>query len=260
MGSLVVLALISAAVAQDRCVEEAGRKVCLEGPSAPDLPLVIYLHGYGGEGADDALGLHGLAEHERFLYVAPDALKNQDGYREWRHDDGRFLLELIPRLVAAGHADPSRVYLAGFSAGGFAALELACARPAGFAAVVSVSGSRLEPAEKCAPGAVSTLQVHGEDDTIVSPAGGVGRRTGRRYLSAMAVATQAAEAAGCKSPLAPAQWMAAMRVERASDCRGGAKVELWMVPGMGHRSTVEPKMIWEFLQARRDVTGQHSTR
>jgi hypothetical protein len=70
----------------------------------------------------------------------------------------------------------------------------------------------------------------------------------------------AAEAAGCKSPLVPAKSVGGVRVERASECSSGAKIELWMVPGMGHASTVPPKAIWEFLQARRETTGQRSTR
>jgi hypothetical protein len=51
-----------------------------------------------------------------------------------------------------------------------------------------------------------------------------------------------------------------VRVERASECRDGAKVELWMVPGMGHRSMVPPKALWEFLQPHGDHAGQRNTR
>jgi polyhydroxybutyrate depolymerase len=249
IGLLVTASLAMAA--QERCVEASGRKVCLEGLTAPGLPLVIYLHGYGGVGSNDALGLRALALSEGFLYAGPDARANRDGTRAWGHGDGRWLLELIPRLVAVGRADPTRVYLAGFSAGGFFALELACAYPAGIAGVVSVSGSRLAPAAKCVPGTVSTLQVHGEKDETVLAEGGIGRFSGRRYLPARTAATLAAEAAGCKSPLAPVHSAASgVRVERASECRGGATVELWMVPGMGHRSMVPPKALWEFLHVQ----------
>src|SRR5215470_1195627 len=96
------------AYAGDRCVAVRDRRVCFVGPFGRSAPLVVYLHGYGGIGSDDTLGLERLAAE-----------------------------------------------------------------------------------------AVSTLQIHGERDENLSPQGGVGRRTGARYLSARTSAAIAAQAAGC---------------------------------------------------------------
>ena len=243
----MALALIAAA-GPERCAQVSDRKVCLEGPAERGLPLVIYLHGYGGKGDDDALGLRALAQSQRFLYAAPDAPMNQHDQRDWKTPEVVFLHDLIPKLVAAGSADAKRVYVAGFSLGGFRALDLACLRPEGIAAVVSVSGTRLEPAAKCVPGSVSTLHVHGEEDSTIVPAGGISHRTGLPYLSARAAAGLAAEGAGCKTGLSPAFGPPGIHVERASGCRDGAVVELWRVPRMGHSSRVPPRALWDFLK------------
>jgi polyhydroxybutyrate depolymerase len=237
---LIALALLLANVPGDRCVQVQNRKVCLQGPTAPGLPLLISLHGYGGAGSDDTLQ---LAEREKFLYAAPDALPNLDRQNEWLAADVEFLKELIERLVTAEHADKSRVYLAGFSLGGFLALDFACRHPEQVAAVASASGTRFASPAACVKGSVSTLHVHGEKDTTVNPAGGVGRRTGMAYLSARAAAGIAAAAADCKTALTPI----AEHVERASGCQNGAVIELRMLPGGGHLPPPMPEAIWRFL-------------
>jgi len=68
LAPLAVLGLGSHALAAgDRCVVVEGRSICVSGPPTRNLPLVIYLHGYGGSGNDDALGLGRLAAHGTFL-------------------------------------------------------------------------------------------------------------------------------------------------------------------------------------------------
>jgi poly(3-hydroxybutyrate) depolymerase len=185
---LIALALLLATTPFDRCVQVQSRKVCVQGPSARGLPLLIYLHGFGGAGSDDSLQLQQYMGKARVLYAAPDALPNRDGQNEWRTADLEFLKELIERLIVSEHADESRAYLAGFSLGGFLALDFACLHPDHVAALVSVSGTRSAPAAACVQGSVSTLHEHGEKDTTVNPAGGIGKRTGMAYLSARSAA------------------------------------------------------------------------
>jgi polyhydroxybutyrate depolymerase len=237
--------------AADRCVAIDGRTVCVGGGTARKAPLVVYLHGYGGSGSDDALGLGGISAREGFLYAAPDALPDAAGRREWRAADREFVIRLIDRVVSANRSDPARVYVVGFSLGGFAALDLACAHPESVAAAVSVSGTRFQPTAPCAQGSVSTLHVHGEEDRTVAPGGGLGRRTGLSYVSAREAAALASTAAGCRHPLAPAGLLDfGGRIERATDCRGGARVELWMISGVGHVPSLGTRFtraIWAFL-------------
>jgi poly(3-hydroxybutyrate) depolymerase len=244
---LIALALLLATPPSDRCVQVQSRKVCVQGPSAPGLPLLIYLHGFGGAGSDDSLRLQQYMGKARVLYAAPDALPNRDGQSEWRTADLAFLKELIERLIVSEHADESRVYLAGFSLGGFLALDFACRHPEHVTAVASVSGTRFAPATACVQGSVSTLQFHGENDTTVNPAGGVGKRTGMAYLSARAAAGIAAAAADCRTALTPL----GQGVERASGCRDGAVVELSMLPRFGHLLPPMYEPIWRFLSVAR---------
>jgi polyhydroxybutyrate depolymerase len=171
-----------------------------------------------------------------------------------RSQDLAFLATLIERIVAANHSDPTRVYLVGFSLGGFLALDFACARPGRIAAAVSVSGTRLQPMAACVQGSVSTLHVHGEQDSSVAPGGGVGRRTGVQYMSARGAAALAAAAAGCRRALTPAGMLSfGGQIERAADCRKGAKVELWMLAGVGHLPALDTHLARAILSFLKEV-------
>ena len=63
-----------------------------------------------------------------FLYAMPDAQPDQSDHREWQESDLEFLGAFVRGLVRDGSADPRRIYLAGFSLGGFLALEYTCAQ------------------------------------------------------------------------------------------------------------------------------------
>jgi polyhydroxybutyrate depolymerase len=82
-----------------------------------------------------------------------------------RHvDDIGFAGAIVDELVGAGYADASRVYAAGFSAGGMMALRLACTRARTYAAVADVAGAM--PDTACVPArAVPVLLIQGEDDS-----------------------------------------------------------------------------------------------
>lgn len=230
-----VLLAATAAPAAERCVEVQGHKVCGEPAGAPHRPLLVFLHGYGRSGKDDELGLCRAAAARGWGCVAPDARPNQAGHTEWQAADAEFVTAAIRDFAAAFRSDPRQIELAGFSLGGFLALDLACAHPDLIAAVASVSGTRFAPVPQCHSGSVSTLHVHGENDTVVAPAGGVGKRTAKRYLSDLEAAEISAEAAGCTGKLAAAGTNAfGAQVRRASKCRGDAAVEVWMLPGVAH--------------------------
>lgn len=249
---MLLAALILAATATpERCFTVDHRRVCAVGPRRSGLPLVFFLHGYGGRGTDDDFALESLARRGDFLYAYADGAGPRG---EWTEADVPFLTRAIARLVAKLGADRRRVSLVGFSAGGFMALEYACAEPRRLAAAVSLAGTRFEPPRACRPGAVSILQIHGEVDDVVLPAGGVGRRTGRTYLSAAASAQIAATAAGCGALEPSRDPRLELRVQRASGCKDGARVEMWMLPSVGHAAPPTPSFpnqIWDFLSRAR---------
>lgn len=153
--------------------------------------LVVFLHGYGADGAD-LLGLADPLEPHLpdTLFLAPDAPEPCAGNpfgRQWfpipwldgssEAEAAAGLLRaaadlnafLDDRLAAAG-LGPDRLALVGFSQGTMMALEVAPRRPAPVAGVVAFSGRLLRP-EALVAEAVSkppVLLVHGDADPVVS--------------------------------------------------------------------------------------------
>ena len=77
--------------------------------------------------------------------------------------------------VAAEHAvDRRRVYVVGFSNGGFMSYRLACDHADRIAAIVSISGATYADPDRCAPSEpVAVLEVHGTDDRTIPYDGGM---------------------------------------------------------------------------------------
>lgn len=83
---------------------------------------------------------------------------------EKKVDDIGFSGAIVHSLVDAGFADATRVYAAGFSAGGMLALRLACTSSRTYAAVADVAGAM--PDTACVPARpVPVLLIQGEDDS-----------------------------------------------------------------------------------------------
>jgi phospholipase/carboxylesterase len=165
----------------------------LTGPSRPAASgtadsLVVFLHGYGADGAD----LIGLAEplaphlpNTRFL--APDApercVNNPLGYQwfpiPWLDGtpEAAARAQAVAAFVAldgwldavAAETPPERTMLVGFSQGTMMALHVGLRRRAPFAGIVGFSGRLLEPESLAAEIASRppVLLVHGDQDPMV---------------------------------------------------------------------------------------------
>ncbi|MBR9765575.1 MAG: alpha/beta fold hydrolase, partial [Rhodobacteraceae bacterium] len=170
-------------------VLNAERREALSGETRS---AVVFLHGYGANGAD-LLGLADpLAEHmPDTLFIAPDAPESVPGAPfgfQWfpiPWIDGSSEEEAERGLVAAS-ADldafldafmvdedllPEQVCLFGFSQGTMMALQVAPRREDPVAGVVGFSGRLLQP-ELLPDEVVSkmpVLLVHGDEDDVVSP-------------------------------------------------------------------------------------------
>ena len=149
------------------------------------LPLVIMAHGYGVTGAlqEILFRLQPQAEERGFLYVYPDASLNRIGDSSWNAtdaccndsdvDDTAYLNHIIDEVSATYNVDPTRIFLAGHSNGGFMSYRMACDHADRIAAIVSLAGATFLDAEKCAPSEpVSILQIHGTDDGTIGYDGG----------------------------------------------------------------------------------------
>lgn len=185
------------------------------------LPLVLVLHGHGGNGAgmEHLTGLGAKADAERFIAVFPDALGQVDGRPAWnsgsradpglKYDDVAFLRELLDKLEHDLLVDPKRVYACGFSNGGFMTYRLAAELSGRLAAIGVASGSigarppgepeRIIP-EPSHP--VSVIHFHGKKDPVVSYAG-TGGHDGSLPTYAISVAESIGfwvQHDGCSSP------------------------------------------------------------
>ncbi|MGB7202966.1 MAG: prolyl oligopeptidase family serine peptidase [Pyrinomonadaceae bacterium] len=104
---------------------------------------MLYLHGADDRGDDNQLQLRGLAEHIKthpqdfqFVIVFPQCPVNRfwDKQIIWQAEDA------LQRAITEFDGDESRLYLAGFSLGGFGVWTRAVTHPMEFAAIVPMSG------------------------------------------------------------------------------------------------------------------------
>ena len=167
----------------------------VEGP----MPLFVMLHGCTQSPEDFAIGtgMNALAEEFGFLVALPAQPQGANAQKCWNwfrpedqgHDRGEpaLLAGIVGDILRAHPADPSRVYIAGLSAGGAASAIMGAAYPKMFAAVgvhsgLPVGAARDVPSAFAAMRggstakphgtAVPTIVFHGLADATVHPANG----------------------------------------------------------------------------------------
>jgi S-formylglutathione hydrolase FrmB len=133
------------------------REVWVYRPAAPDradLPVVYFLHGYpGGDRNAESIGLPALLDqtfgrHRRpFVVAVPDGGSAIHPDTEWADSvDGtvrleRFVTDTVVRAVEGPHPRSRRHRaIAGFSMGGYGAMNIALRHPGLYGQVVSISG------------------------------------------------------------------------------------------------------------------------
>jgi poly(hydroxyalkanoate) depolymerase family esterase len=207
------------------------------------------LHGCTQDPDDFAAGtaMNDLAREQGFLVLYPAQVQHANASRCWnwfkhnhqRRDRGEpALLAGMTRSVMARHAvDPSRVYVAGLSAGGAMAAILGDAYPDLYAAVGVHSGlnpgaatdvkSAFEAMKRGAPGSAApdrppTIVFHGDRDTTVNPANG-------EHVVAQHASRATAEGERARSGNGRDYTR-----RRYRDAQGRVVAEHWVVHGSGH--------------------------
>jgi polyhydroxybutyrate depolymerase len=181
------------AQAMQLAVDGRTRTFLLARPGAQGpRPTVIVLHGLNGTGAQMATrtGLDQSAPRAGFVAVFPDGLRNRfnsfppgkepavfiENSREVGGvpDDVGFLKAIVADLVRRGISDPKRIYLVGFSNGGFLALRMICADASLMAAAALLDTGMLDlVGADCRPAKpVPVLMVSGTSDRTIPYAGG----------------------------------------------------------------------------------------
>jgi predicted peptidase len=138
-------------------------------------PLILFLHGSGERGNDlRKVAIHGpskyVAEHPDFpfIVVSPQCAQGE-------HWSTGTLLALLNEVTRQYKVDEQRIYLTGFSMGGYGTWDLGLEYPEKFAAIAPICGGgemiTLILASREKPQALKSLAVwafHGDKDPVVS--------------------------------------------------------------------------------------------
>lgn len=139
-------------------------------PAGTALPVIMALHG-GSDTAENANRYMGLGNDRAALYVYPQApYWPEAGGVGWNVDpagvDFPYFDTLIADLGKKFCVDPTRIFAAGKSNGGFMVNALACFRPGMLRGIASVGGGGPQTS-RCTAG-VAAMIVHGQADHTVS--------------------------------------------------------------------------------------------
>jgi S-formylglutathione hydrolase FrmB len=150
------------------------------GSSGQQRPLLVFLHGKGGDqnsGLNDAM----FAALARLGARAPDIVFPYGGADSYWHDraDGAWgsyvVREVIPEAITRLHADPDRIAIGGISMGGFGALDIARQHRGRFCAVGGHSAALWLSGGESAAGAFDNAEDFARHDVIAAA------RTGDPY-------------------------------------------------------------------------------
>lgn len=213
-------------------------------PEGPALGVVVFLHGYGGDGARVVInaGLMRAFTEAGLAVIAPTALPRREGTpNSWnataspvRRDDIAF--------IRAAAADAARRFglpgppllAAGFSGGGMMVWRIACDAPEAFSAYAPVAGLLWRPLPAECAGPVRMLHVHGWSDPVVPIEGrtvGGGLLTQGDLFAGLATMRRASD---CAADAPDAYEIRdAYLIRRWTRCAPGAGLALAVHPG-GH--------------------------
>jgi S-formylglutathione hydrolase FrmB len=147
-----------------------------EGAAGAERPLLVFLHGKGGN-QDSSLGDALFAALARLGSRAPDVVFPYGGADSYWHNraDGAWssyvMREVIPQAINRLHANPNRIAIGGISMGGFGALNLARLHPGRFCAVGGHSAALWESGGESAAGAFDNAQDFDRNDVIAAARG-----------------------------------------------------------------------------------------
>ena len=183
LGKALLLATMAVTASLEADVTIGGaRPTTLHVPASYDpqvpAPLVLLLHGCPSDAAgpfgENVLRFGPVAEERGVLFAAPDG-SGSPGRRSWGACSGSFaqssayLRSLIEEAQGLFAIDPARIYVAGFSDGGFMSFRMATDHPDLVAAIATLSGGFpqsqvLEGEDRIPTVPVPFLQVSGTAD------------------------------------------------------------------------------------------------
>lgn len=224
-------------------------------------PLVIVLHGSGGNGLgmEIGTGFSKLADQSGFVVAYPDGLlESSDGQTDWAYffndftDDVGFFRQLINALQASLRPDPKRIYVTGLSSGALMSHRLGVQLSDLVAAIGVVEGTLFlkgnPPLVPPAVAPVSVLILHGDQDNTVLYCGtpfDASQEQSFNYWTG--TSADKCSSLDTTAPLCDSRGNISALVEKdATNCSGNAEVKFYKLIGGIHTWYTVPM----------DVSGQ----
>lgn len=213
-------------------------------------PLLIAMHGFGGNGAGMRYVIGrdgGLEDHYVVLY--PDGAGSADNQRGWNSghpqccgtaldrnvDDVAFIRALVASVAQKTCVDLNRIYATGFSNGGDMAQRLACDASDVVAAVTSVAG-RFDYHARACPGErpVPVVLYRGQTDRVVPYNSALLSLAALKTIPAIEGFEQIARSHKCRENSEKTLSISDTDCLRFDDCTAGFEVTLCTSASAGH--------------------------
>ncbi|HKY92741.1 MAG TPA: alpha/beta fold hydrolase, partial [Nevskiaceae bacterium] len=223
-------------------------------PKAPPVtpaPAIVLLHYLDGtvEPMANLVAAGVLAREFGTYVIMPQAYNgawNQNPTAVNQVNDVGFIDHVIDDAVERFNLDPKRIYIAGYSNGGFMAVRYACAHPAKVAAVTAIAATiRASVSTSCSiPMTMPVMMMHGTQDEQIPYDGSSTTVTnpllGNNNLSAPDAAQYWADVNGCAGAPVVSQLQdrvpdgTTMSLARYGNCAPGGAMDFYTVTGGGH--------------------------
>ena len=243
--------------------------------SSTPAPLVIALSGYNQTGAqfEKFLNLTPVAQADGFLYVHPDGSKDSHGIRFWngtpeccnfyssKVDDVAYVMNIIKEVSNRYSVDPNRIYIIGYSNGGFLANAIACKYADKIAAIVNISGGSYKTAASCRPKApISVLEIWGTSDETYK----INHILGKPIPGAIKIFDMWGDINHCATPAITSQEKLDLDsklpgpetlIMQFQGCPASTAIDFWKIVGGDHALTISKDfdiqtMGWLFAHAK----------
>ena len=219
------------------------------------MPLVVMLHGRGGDGKGASSQYYGwkeLAEKEKFVVAFPHAIGTPTSWKgAWTGkatEDSTFLAALIDALLKEMKIDRQRVFMTGHSSGGYMSFSFGSTHPEKVAAIGPVAGLVVSRKKPKVP--VSVISFHGMADKVVSYGG-----HGGRGLGAVGSAELFGKHNGCQKVKRKDIAKGKVHVDTWAKGKKNTEVQLYSIEDAGHGwpqkgrgAVAATPLIWEFFK------------
>jgi len=234
----------------------AGRAYDLHLPKGYDgspMPLVINMHGLVSNAMQQpqVSAMTKVADDNGFIVAYPSGAGSLNSWNagdccefaDTTRDDVAFITAVIDDIASVVCVDPSRIYAAGFSNGGFMAQRLGCELSDRIAAIASVSSVLGIPPEDCKPTRpMPLMMLNGTSDPLVQYKGGQPTgwslifpgSTPPTFRSVDETATFWLKQNGCSEATERSFEKGDTICDTHKECDGGSEFTLCTIDGGGH--------------------------